>query len=167
MRALPVRSAAHPAASRSGFALAQLGCITRGIIVLFYRRQPVLRVPRADANAFEHAGILARPSRPICHAVSGLCRICSIGQDLRNNISPVSIPSSICMMVMPVSLSPARIARCIGAAPRQRGNREAWIFRQPWRGKLQHRFRQDQTISGHHHHIRTQCGDRSLYFFRL
>ena len=35
---------------------------------------------------------------------------------------------------MPVSLSPASMARWIGAAPRQRGNSEAWPFKQPSRG---------------------------------
>ena len=30
--------------------------------------------------------------------------------------------------------SPASIARWIGAAPRQRGSSDAWMFRQPWRG---------------------------------
>jgi len=38
------------------------------------------------------------------------------------------------MMVMPVSASPASIARWMGAAPRQRGSSEAWMFRQPRRG---------------------------------
>ena len=37
---------------------------------------------------------------------------------LGRRISPVSSPSSTCMMVMPVSLSPARMAACTGAAPR-------------------------------------------------
>ena len=36
--------------------------------------------------------------------------------------------------ITPVSLSPAMMARWIGAAPRQRGRSEAWRFRQPWRG---------------------------------
>jgi hypothetical protein len=35
---------------------------------------------------------------------------------------------------MPVSLSPAWIARWIGAAPRHRGNKDAWPFKQPNRG---------------------------------
>ena len=39
---------------------------------------------------------------------------------------PVSRPSSIFMTIMPVSWSPAMIARWIGAAPRQRGSSEAW-----------------------------------------
>ena len=38
---------------------------------------------------------------------------------------PVSSPASICMMHTPVSPSPARIARWMGAAPRQRGSSEA------------------------------------------
>ena len=34
----------------------------------------------------------------------------------------------------PVTASPAMIARWIGAAPRQRGNNEAWTLKQPSRG---------------------------------
>ena len=44
---------------------------------------------------------------------------------------PVSRPSSICIRPMPVSASPAMIARWIGAAPRQRGNNDACKFTQP------------------------------------
>ncbi len=47
---------------------------------------------------------------------------------------PVSSPSSICMIDTPVRRSPARIARWIGAAPRQRGSREKWTLMQPRRG---------------------------------
>jgi len=64
-----------------------------------------------------------------CPAV--LPRISSVS---RCSIGPVSRPSSICMMVMPVSASPARMARWMGAAPRQRGSSEAWMLMQP-RGK--------------------------------
>jgi len=39
------------------------------------------------------------------------------------------------MMVMPVTSSPASMARWIGAAPRQRGRSDAWTLRQPWRGR--------------------------------
>ena len=42
----------------------------------------------------------------------------------------LSVPE-ICIRVTPVSLSPASIARWIGAAPRQRGSSDAWILRQP------------------------------------
>ena len=57
-----------------------------------------------------------------------------IGTVSRSSIGPVSSPASIRMMVMPVWASPARIAAWIGAAPRQRGSRLAWMFRQPRRG---------------------------------
>ena len=49
-------------------------------------------------------------------------------------IAPVSSPSSIFMMVTPLSVSPAMMARWIGAAPRQRGNSEACTLKQPSRG---------------------------------
>ena len=48
-----------------------------------------------------------------------------IGVASRSSMAPVSSPSSICMMVMPVSASPASTAAWIGAAPRQRGSRLA------------------------------------------
>ena len=51
-----------------------------------------------------------------------------------SSMGPVSRPSSICMMVTPVSLSPAMIARWIGAAPRQRGSSEACTLMQPLTG---------------------------------
>ena len=57
------------------------------------------------------------------------------------------------MMVMPVSSSPASIARWIGAAPRQRGSSDAWMLRQPWRGSVEHVLRQDQAVGGDDHHV--------------
>ena len=50
------------------------------------------------------------------------------------SMSPVSKPTSIFMIVTPVSASPAHRARCIGAAPRQRGSREPCTLIQPRRG---------------------------------
>ncbi len=47
---------------------------------------------------------------------------------------PVSSPSSMRMIVTAVSVSPAMMARWIGAAPRQRGRREACRLKQPRRG---------------------------------
>ena len=49
-------------------------------------------------------------------------------------MSPVSRPSSICIMVTPDTVSPASMARGMGAAPRQRGSREACTLTQPWTG---------------------------------
>ena len=46
-------------------------------------------------------------------------------------MAPVSRPSSIFMMVTPLSASPAMMARLIGAAPRQRGSSEACTLKQP------------------------------------
>ena len=57
-----------------------------------------------------------------------------IGSGRTSNMGPVSRPASICMIVMPVVVSPARMARWIGAAPRQRGSSDAWMFQQPSRG---------------------------------
>ena len=58
----------------------------------------------------------------------------STGVRPSSRTGPVSRPTSICMMPTPVSASPARIARWIGAAPRQRGSRDAWTLRHPSRG---------------------------------
>ena len=41
-----------------------------------------------------------------------------------SRMSPVSSPSSICMMVTPVSWSPDAMAHWMGAAPRYRGRSE-------------------------------------------
>jgi hypothetical protein len=57
-----------------------------------------------------------------------------IGKRASASTGPVSSPASICMMLTPVSVSPASIARGIGAAPRQRGSSEACTLMQPWRG---------------------------------
>ena len=55
----------------------------------------------------------------------------AIGTSTTSTIGPVSSPASICMIVIAVASSPAAIARWIGAAPRQRGNLEAWMLRHP------------------------------------
>jgi hypothetical protein len=54
-----------------------------------------------------------------------------IGSGACNRIGPVSRDSSICMIVAPVTVSPASRARWMGAAPRQRGNSEAWTLIAP------------------------------------
>ena len=66
------------------------------------------------------------------------------------------------MIVMPVSVSPARIAAWIGAAPRQRGSRLAWMFRQPRRGASSIGLGQDQPIGRHHGGIQLECGECRL-----
>ena len=50
-------------------------------------------------------------------------------------ISPVSIPSSINIIVTPVFLSPFIIAHWIGAEPRYLGRIDAWTLTQPFLGK--------------------------------
>ena len=49
-------------------------------------------------------------------------------------MSPVSMPSFICIVVTPVLSSPLIIAHCIGAEPRYFGNRDACILIQPYLG---------------------------------
>ena len=67
---------------------------------------------------------------------ASLYRITSYNVCYTKLLRPVSSPSSICMMVIPVSRSPARMARWMGAAPRQRGSREAWMLTHPRRGTI-------------------------------
>ena len=59
---------------------------------------------------------------------------------------PVSSPSSMRMIETPVSLSPAMMARLMGAAPRQCGRSEAWTLKQPKRGASRIGLGQDQPI---------------------
>jgi hypothetical protein len=51
-----------------------------------------------------------------------------------SSTGPVSRPFSICIRQTPLRVSPASIARWIGAAPRQRGSSEACTFQQPCTG---------------------------------
>ena len=99
--------------------------------------------PSAGCFCASRAPCLARSSdRTTRRAPSAARRSCSVAvvslgpmsAASVSNMSPVSSPASICMMVMPVCASPASTARWIGAAPRQRGNNEPWMFRQPRRG---------------------------------
>src|SRR5680860_661995 len=69
-------------------------------------------------------------SAPAPSSASRSCRVWAVssavmGVGHRMRISPVSRPGAICIMVTPDWSSPARIARCTGAAPRQRGSSEA------------------------------------------
>ena len=54
-----------------------------------------------------------------------------MGRAARRNMSPVSSPTSVLMIVTPVSFSPAAIAAAMGAAPRYLGSRLAWTFQTP------------------------------------
>ena len=110
-----------------------------GLVDLVRRRS---RRRRAAAGACSRRGQRAasacddqrgRRARPGGRAAWRWCRRRDRRAARASSISPVSRPASICMMVMPVSASPASIARWIGAAPRQRGSSEAWMLRQPQR----------------------------------
>ena len=73
-----------------------------------------LRAERGQAVVQLAAGLVLA-DRSVCDSSTG----------------PVSRPFSICIRHTPISLSPASIARWIGAAPRQRGSSEACTFQQP------------------------------------
>ena len=63
-------------------------------------------------------------------------------------------------MLTPVMRSPARIARWIGAAPRQRGRSDAWMLKQPSARREQRRPGQDQSIGDHDQRIQLQILER-------
>ena len=116
------------------------------------RLRPGCSPPQAASSS---ASTIRRPPSAAsrsCRLAGGVAAARS-AMRLASSMSPVSRPASICMMVMPVSASPASMARWIGAAPRQRGSSEAWILRQPSRGRVQHPLRQDQAVGGDHHHV--------------
>ena len=73
----------------------------------------------------------ARRARRACRAGIARRRPRAIASGCRESSGPVSSPASICMIVIPVSRSPASSARWIGAAPRQRGSSEAWMLSAP------------------------------------
>ncbi len=60
------------------------------------------------------------------------------------------------MIDTPVDASPARMARWIGAAPRQRGSSEAWTLTQPRARHLEDVARQDQAVGRHDDHVGLQ-----------
>ena len=67
------------------------------------------------------------------------------------------------MMVTPLTSSPARIARWIGAAPRHRGSSEAWTLMQPAPGASRIGCGQDQAVSGDHRQIGIERGEARLF----
>ena len=81
-----------------------------------------------------------------------------------SSIGPVSSPSSIRMMVTPLTSSPARIARWIGAAPRQRGRSEAWTLTQPALGASRIALRKDQPVGGDDGEIGVERAEAALLF---
>ncbi len=66
------------------------------------------------------------------------------------------------MIITPVSASPAMIARWMGAAPRQRGSSEAWMFQHPSRGASSTGLRQDQAIGNDDGDIGIERGKAGL-----
>ena len=130
--------------ARTRRSISSAGCrqsIARLVLVDLVRRRSRLRpaaargasAPQAAASSACDDEARAQPGEPLVQAWRWCRRRRSPA--LRPSASaPVSRPSSICMIVMPVRVSPASIARWIGAAPRQRGSSEAWMLRQPRRG---------------------------------
>ena len=130
-----------------------LPCIDRPVEVALLRQRawarprrqphpagPQSAVPsRSDRSASTTSGA-AEAGEPFARAIrrrpsprSGPRRCSTMG--------PVSRPSSSSITLTPVVASPSRIARCTGAAPRHRGNREKWRLRLPSVGSVQDRGR--------------------------
>ena len=88
--------------------------------------------------------------------LSRACRSCRappvprrrIGKALFSRMSPVSRPSSIYMTVIPVSVSPARMAAWMGAAPRYRGRSEGVQVEAGDAGQRDPRYGQTRSV-GH------------------
>ena len=57
-----------------------------------------------------------------------------MGVSAFKRMSPVSMPISVIMVVMPVTGSPLTMAHWMGAAPRYLGRREPWTLMQPCLG---------------------------------
>ncbi len=109
---------------------------------------------RASSSARSASTIASPPSAASSSVSDGRrCRGRRSRSFATSSMSPVSSPASICMIVMPVSASPASIARWIGAAPRQRGSRLAWMLRQPRGGIDEHGRRQDQPVGRDDHRV--------------
>ena len=89
---------------------------------------------RPAASASRASTMAAPPTRARRPSSSPAVSCAPIVVARASMTGPVSSPASMRMMQTPVRLSPARIARATGAAPRQRGSSEAWTLRQPRRG---------------------------------
>ena len=100
--------------------------------------------PSAARRSCSWPPVSARPIACAAPAAPGRCR--------------ARLPSA--SGTTPVSRSPARIARWIGAAPRQRGSSEACTFQQPSRGMARIASRQDQAVGDDHQQVRLQRAQR-------
>jgi len=85
--------------------------------------------PRSSAESARTKRSAPRGARTSCRSAAVASG--SMGTRSAMATGPLSSPSSICMMLMPLSRSPAMIARWIGAAPRQRGSSEACTLNAP------------------------------------
>ena len=104
------------------------------------RREPVeRRRPAARRRARRGRVRARRSSRPGRSAST-----------TRASIGPASSAMTTRMIVTPVSVSPAMIARWIGAAPRQRGSSDACTLIMPSRGRSSSALRQDLAVGRDH-----------------
>ncbi|MYK88262.1 MAG: hypothetical protein F4018_07900 [Acidobacteria bacterium] len=68
------------------------------------------------------------PRRARSASTTSLVSSGAMGRVRRANVGPASISRTSRMIVTPVSVSPAMIARCTGAAPRYFGSSEGWML---------------------------------------
>ena len=89
--------------------------------------------PSARASTTSHEKFGARDRERIEQCARGLMRADRLGETWPKT-SPASSSATSWKTVAPVTSSPAMIARCTGAAPRQRGKSEKCRLIQPRRG---------------------------------
>ncbi len=115
----------------------------------------ILRLRRPAGSASQSGNVsptAQRPAAPAARVSMSPVSAGSIASAACARIGPVSIPSSMRMMVLPVTWSPARMAACTGAAPRQRGSSDAWTLMQPRRGRFSTAGRNICPKRGDHDH---------------
>jgi hypothetical protein len=135
------RERAGPGIQRADLAVDERGRIARPVDAAVLARQ-FGGVGGAFGRLRHGGGVLGQRAQhqpraeggQLRRAIAGVVVSRVIGTAARSSIGPVSRPGVHAHDGDAGSASPARMAAWIGAAPRQRGSRLAWMFRQPRRG---------------------------------
>ena len=147
--------------SRAGRAGSSRPSSRRNGRVTVRRRSPA-RVP--SSRAIEPAARRSSASRSAPSAAArasspGARSVPSSGHARAATIGPVSMPSSMRMIVTPASASPAAIVAGIGVAPRWRGSSDGCRLRIPCGGRSRSAPRDDLAVVGEHAEVRSQRRD--------
>ena len=137
--AVKARGSGHMARTRRQTSWAGLEKSTRQSSFLIFLQKVTPSSPCGVSTAvplstFLSASTIASAPRAESSARSSPAVFSPTGTRRESSMSPLSSPSSVRMTVTPVYSSPASTACCTGDAPRQRGNRDAWMLYTP-RGK--------------------------------